>query len=87
MFRYSDDDTSESYHLDGKVDKRTIYNRQRHLMALQRKIQDHRGHTQREIGNTAAVTPTDRRRLPIVPDGTSMTLDEDERMPKGGRVL
>lgn len=57
------------------------------LMTLQRRIQDHRGHSQRELGNTAAFTPQDRRRLPIVPDGTSMTLDEDERMPKNGRVL
>ncbi len=57
------------------------------LMTLQRRIQDHRGHSQRELGNTAAFTPHDRRRLPIVPDGTSMTLDEDERMPKDGRVL
>jgi ribosomal protein S12 methylthiotransferase len=38
VFRYSDDETSESCHLDGKVDQRTIYNRQRRLMALQRKI-------------------------------------------------
>ncbi len=38
VFRYSDDDTSASYALDGKVDSRTSYNRQRRLMALQRKI-------------------------------------------------
>ena len=38
VFRYSDDDTSASYALDGKVDARTSYNRQRRLMALQRKI-------------------------------------------------
>ena len=57
------------------------------LMALQRKIQDHRGTVQREVGNTAAIGYQDRRRLPIIPDGTSMTLDEDERMPKNGRVL
>ena len=38
VFRYSDDEISESWHLDGKVDDRTIYNRQRRLMALQRKI-------------------------------------------------
>ena len=37
-FRYSDDDQSKSYALDGKVDGRTIYNRQRRLMAVQRKI-------------------------------------------------
>jgi ribosomal protein S12 methylthiotransferase len=38
VFGYSDEDTSESFHLDGKVDARTIYNRKRRLMALQRKI-------------------------------------------------
>jgi ribosomal protein S12 methylthiotransferase len=38
VFRYSDDETSESCHLDGKVDNRTIYNRQRRLMALQKTI-------------------------------------------------
>jgi ribosomal protein S12 methylthiotransferase len=38
VFRYSDDETSESCHLDGKVDNRTIYNRQRRLMAVQKKI-------------------------------------------------
>jgi ribosomal protein S12 methylthiotransferase len=38
VFSYSDEETSESYALDGKVDKRTIYNRKRRLMALQRKI-------------------------------------------------
>ena len=38
VFSYSDEDTSRSYALDAKVDARTIYNRKRHLMALQRKI-------------------------------------------------
>lgn len=38
VFGYSDEETSASYHLDGKVDKRTIYNRKRSLMSLQRKI-------------------------------------------------
>ncbi len=38
VFSYSDEDTSASYHLDGKVDARTIYNRKRRLMAVQRKI-------------------------------------------------
>ncbi|MEZ5395979.1 MAG: radical SAM protein [Bryobacterales bacterium] len=38
VFRYSDDETSGSFALDGKVDERTIYNRQRKLMAIQRKI-------------------------------------------------
>ena len=38
VFEYSDEETSGSYALDGKVDKRTIYNRKRKLMSLQRKI-------------------------------------------------
>jgi ribosomal protein S12 methylthiotransferase len=38
VFAYSDEDTSGSFHLDAKVDGRTIQNRRRHLMALQRKI-------------------------------------------------
>ena len=38
VFSYSDEDTSGSYELDGKVDARTIYNRKRKLMAVQRKI-------------------------------------------------
>jgi ribosomal protein S12 methylthiotransferase len=38
VFSYSDEETSASYHLDGKVDGRTIYNRKRRLMALQKKI-------------------------------------------------
>jgi ribosomal protein S12 methylthiotransferase len=38
VFSYSDEETSASFHLDGKVDARTIYNRKRRLMSLQRKI-------------------------------------------------
>ena len=38
VFGYSDEETSKSYELDGKVDKRAIYNRKRRLMSLQRKI-------------------------------------------------
>jgi ribosomal protein S12 methylthiotransferase len=38
VFAYSDEDTSASYALDGKVDGRTIHNRKRGLMAVQRKI-------------------------------------------------
>jgi NADH-quinone oxidoreductase subunit B len=56
------------------------------LMTLQRRIQDHRGHVQVELGNTATIGYRDRRSLPILPDGTSMTLGPDERMPKDGRV-
>lgn len=38
VFRYSDDETQASYSLDQKVDGKTSYNRQRKLMAIQRKI-------------------------------------------------
>jgi len=38
VFSYSDEETSGSYHLDGKVSRRTIYNRRRRLMAIQRRI-------------------------------------------------
>ena len=38
VFSYSDEDTSESFKLDGKVDARTIYNRKRKLMGLQKRI-------------------------------------------------
>jgi len=38
VFSYSDEDTSRSFALDGKVDGRTIHNRKRTLMAIQRKI-------------------------------------------------
>lgn len=38
VFKYSDEDTSRSFALDAKVDGRTIANRQRSLMAVQRRI-------------------------------------------------
>src|SRR5436305_8649158 len=38
VFTYSDEDTSGSFHLDGKVDGRTVQNRKRRLMAIQRRI-------------------------------------------------
>ena len=38
VFAYSDEDTSASYGLEGKVDGRTIQNRKRRLMAIQRKV-------------------------------------------------
>jgi ribosomal protein S12 methylthiotransferase len=45
VFSYSDEDTSKSFDLDAKVDARTIYNRKRHLMSLQRKISRARNRT------------------------------------------
>ncbi|MGA8595287.1 MAG: radical SAM protein [Bryobacteraceae bacterium] len=38
VFAYSDEETSKSFELTGKVDRQTIYNRKRRLMSLQRKI-------------------------------------------------
>jgi ribosomal protein S12 methylthiotransferase len=38
VFSYSDEDTSKSFELDQKVDAKTIYNRKRHLMSIQKKI-------------------------------------------------
>jgi ribosomal protein S12 methylthiotransferase len=38
VFSYSDEETSASFHLENKVDKRTIYQRKRKLMAIQRRI-------------------------------------------------
>lgn len=38
VFSYSDEDTSKSFDLDGKVGAKTIYQRKRRLMSLQRKI-------------------------------------------------
>lgn len=38
VFSYSDEDSSASYQLGGKVDARTIYNRKRTLMSIQRRI-------------------------------------------------
>jgi ribosomal protein S12 methylthiotransferase len=38
VFAYSDDETSESYALDGKLDAETIADRRERLMALQRKL-------------------------------------------------
>jgi ribosomal protein S12 methylthiotransferase len=38
VFSYSDEDSSKSFALDGKVDAKTIYNRKRRLMSIQKKI-------------------------------------------------
>src|SRR5262245_11468202 len=38
VFSYSHEETSKSFDLDAKVDPRTIYNRKRRLMSVQRKI-------------------------------------------------
>ena len=53
VFSYSDEDTSASFHLDGKVDARTIYNRKRRLMAIQRRIS--RARNRRMVGREVDV--------------------------------
>jgi len=44
VFSYSDEDTSGSFALDGKVDQRTISARKRKLMAIQKKISRKKNH-------------------------------------------
>ena len=63
VFSYSDEETSHSYHLDGKVDARTIYNRKRKLMSLQRKIS--RARNKSLIG----------REFPVLVEGLSKETD------------
>jgi ribosomal protein S12 methylthiotransferase len=53
VFGYSDEDTSASYGLDGKVDGRTIQNRKRRAMAIQRRIS--RARNKRLIGSEMPV--------------------------------
>ncbi|MBV9611951.1 MAG: radical SAM protein, partial [Acidobacteriaceae bacterium] len=48
VFSYSDEETSGSYLLDCKIDQRTIYQRKRRLLALQRRIS--RARNRRLIG-------------------------------------
>ncbi len=63
VFSYSDEDTSKSFELDQKVDARTIYNRKRRLMSLQRKISKSRN--RQLIG----------RELPVLVEGPSADSD------------
>jgi ribosomal protein S12 methylthiotransferase len=59
VFSYSDESGSASYHLDGKIDPRTIYNRRRRVLAIQRRIS--RARLKRLVGET----------FPILVDGPS----------------
>jgi ribosomal protein S12 methylthiotransferase len=53
VFSYSDEETSRSYPLDGKVDARTIYNRKRRLMSIQRRVS--RAKNRRLVGTEVTV--------------------------------
>jgi ribosomal protein S12 methylthiotransferase len=55
VFTYSDEDTSQSFQLDGKVDRRTMYNRKRKLLAVQRRISRARNRAQRGAEVTVLV--------------------------------
>jgi ribosomal protein S12 methylthiotransferase len=71
VFTYSDEDTSGSFALDGKVDGRTMHNRKRRLMSIQRKIARAR--------NRALVG----REVPVLVEGLSKETDLlwEGRMP------
>jgi ribosomal protein S12 methylthiotransferase len=60
VFTYSDEDTSGSFALDGKVDGRTRQNRKRRLMAIQRKIA--RARNRGLVGQEVAVLVEGRSR-------------------------
>jgi ribosomal protein S12 methylthiotransferase len=63
VFTYSDEDTSASFHLDGKVDGRTIQNRKRRLMAIQRRIA--RARNRKMVG----------QEMPVIVEGLSKETD------------
>jgi ribosomal protein S12 methylthiotransferase len=63
VFSYSDEETSASFHLDGKVDGRTVYNRKRRLMAIQRRIS--RARNRKLVG----------QELPVLVEGLSPETD------------
>ncbi len=63
VFSYSDEETSGSYHLDAKVDARTIYNRKRRLMSIQRRI------------SLASNRKLIGRELPVLVEGPSQETD------------
>jgi len=63
VFSYSDEDTSKSFELDQKVDAKTIYNRKRRLMSIQKKISRER--------NRALVG----REFPVLVEGPSADSD------------
>jgi ribosomal protein S12 methylthiotransferase len=96
VFAYSDEDSSASYPLDGKVDARTIYNRKRHLMALQRKIA--RARNRKLVGSEVSVlvsglsSETDllwEGRMPTQApeiDGVTLINDFEGDQPRAGQI-
>jgi ribosomal protein S12 methylthiotransferase len=96
VFSYSDEDTSRSFELDGKVNGRVIANRKRSLMALQRRIS--RARNKELIGREFDVLvegpspDTDllwQARLPgQAPeiDGVSLINDVEGAEPRSGQI-
>lgn len=96
VFTYSDEDTSASFHLDAKVDGRTIANRKRSLMAIQRRIS--RARNRKLVGQEFPVLvegpskETDllwEGRLPTQApeiDGVTLINDFDGAEPRQGEI-
>ena len=96
VFTYSDEDTSASFDLDGKVDGRTIHNRKRRLLAIQRKISKARN--KRLIGQEVPILveglskETDllwEGRMPTQApeiDGVTLINDYDGAEPRSGEI-
>jgi ribosomal protein S12 methylthiotransferase len=96
VFTYSDEDTSASFHLDGKVDGRTISNRKRTLMAAQRKIA--RARNKRMVGQELSVLVEGRSQetdllwegrlstqAPEI-DGVTLINDFEDAEPRQGEI-
>jgi len=96
VFSYSDEDTSASFALDAKVGAKDIYNRKRHLMALQRKISQKRN--RQMIGKEVSVLlegPSQETELlwqarmstqaPEI-DGLCYVNDTNDETPRAGQI-
>jgi ribosomal protein S12 methylthiotransferase len=96
VFAYSDEDSSGSYALDGKVNGRTIQNRKRRLMALQRRIARarNRGLVGREVsvlveGESKETELLWEARMPgQAPeiDGVALVNDFEDAPPRQGEI-
>ncbi|MGI8992291.1 MAG: 30S ribosomal protein S12 methylthiotransferase RimO [Bryobacteraceae bacterium] len=96
VFSYSDEDLSGSYTLDGKVDGRTIHDRKRTLMAIQRKIAKARNRTLVGAETPVLVEGVSREtdllweaRMPSQApeiDGLTLINDFEGAEPKAGQI-
>jgi ribosomal protein S12 methylthiotransferase len=96
VFAYSDEDTSASYKLDGKVNGRTSQARKRRLMAIQRKIA--RARNRALVGREVSVlvegtsSETDllwQGRMPTQApeiDGVTLINDYEGAEPRAGEI-